>query len=137
MLAQLHTTPEAMVEDLTRQCKAEKEALRQHQMEIEGFWEKRKNAFSEIYAWLQEHNSYFSIRKTACKYNDVFILTGWVPSERYPCCCSESLGRIETVECTYADAKTELTHSPPVKLKKPWAAPGSSNSFVDLYGLPC
>lgn len=135
MLAQLHSTPEAMVEDLSRQCEAEKKALLQHQADIETFWDTEEQNFAAIYSWLREHNSYFSIRKTACKYNDVFILTGWVPSENTPA-LFERLNAIETVECTYADAKTELTHSPPVKLKNRGPLK-FFEFFVDLYGLPC
>ncbi len=135
ILAQLHRTPEEMVEDLKRQCEAEKAVLLQCQKDVETFWTAEEAAFRNVYAWLREHHSYFTIRKSACKYNDTFILTGWVPAENTPA-LFQALNAIDTVECTYADAKTELPHSPPVKLKNRGPAK-FFEFFVDLYGLPC
>ena len=35
----------------------------------------------QVYSRLEELNTYFGIRKYASKYNESFILTGWIPEE--------------------------------------------------------
>ena len=63
-----------------------------------------------------------------------FILTGWIPAE-----CeksfSTSLDAIDSVEYSFADAKDELAHSPPIRLKNRFLF-RPFEFFVDMYGLP-
>lgn len=101
---------------------------------MEALWKKEKRTFLSVYAWLNEQSVYFSIRRYAARYNDNFILNGWIPADREKQFAQE-LDKLESVKYTFDGAEQELAHSPPVKLRnkgifRPF------EYFVDMYGLP-
>jgi V/A-type H+-transporting ATPase subunit I len=117
-LAELTGSPETAVETLRGKLSAEKE----------------KSSCQKVYSWLTEQFVYFGIRRYAARYNDNFILTGWIPADKENY-FKKAMDKIESIECTFEGAQEELIHSPPVKLKnkglfRPF------EFFVDLYGLP-
>jgi len=133
-LAELTGSPETEVEALRKKLNAETDRLKGLDSKFEALWKKEKSACQKVYSWLTEQFVYFGIRRYAARYNDNFILTGWIPADKENY-FKKALNKVESIECTFEGAQEELTHSPPVKLKnkrlfKPF------EFFVDLYGLP-
>ncbi len=127
-------SPEAAVATLRQQREEEIKSIKSTDEKISTLWEKEKDTALKVYSRLVEKAAYFGIRRYAARYNDNFILTGWIPAD-----CekkfSQSLDILESVEYTFDGAEDELIHSPPVKLKnkKPFKP---FEFFVDMYGLP-
>ena len=127
-------SPEAAVTTLRQQREEEIKSIKSTDEKISAFWEKEKDTALKVYSRLVEKAAYFGIRRYAARYNDNFILTGWIPADSEKT-FSQSLDALESVEYTFDGAEDELLHSPPVKLKnkKPFKP---FEFFVDMYGLP-
>jgi V/A-type H+-transporting ATPase subunit I len=133
-LAELTGSPETAVELLRQKLKFESERIKDIDSKFDALWKKEKSTCQKVYSWLTEQYVYFSIRRYAARYNDNFILTGWIPADQESQ-FTKMLNKIESVEYSFEGAQELLSHSPPVKLKnkspfKPF------EFFVDLYGLP-
>lgn len=101
---------------------------------IELFWEQQKGQCLRVYSKLKELEAFCEIRKFAARYNESFILVGWIPAEKEREFCGK-LSEINGVEYSTETGQNILGHSPPVKLKnkkifRPF------EFFVDTYGLP-
>ena len=133
-LAELKDTPEQAVADLRSAREVQLERIQRIDSQLSSLWEQEKDHCLKLYSWLREHSVYFGIRHFAARYNDNFILTGWIPAEDEALFRAE-LDKIPSVELYFEDASEELAHSPPVKLKnhKPFKP---FEFFVDMYGLP-
>ena len=133
-LSELHSTPEHMVEDLQEKKKQAQEKIKSVDNRIEELWKKERKELQRVYSFLNRQSVYFSIRRYAARYNDNFILTGWIPAKREKSFCA-ALDNLEGVDYTLENAENELEHSPPVQLenKKPVRA---FEFFVNMFGLP-
>ena len=133
-LSELHSTPEHMVEDLQEKKKQAQEKIKSVDNRIEELWKKERKELQRVYSFLNRQSVYFSIRRYAARYNDNFILTGWIPAKREKSFCA-ALDKLEGVDYTLENAENELEHSPPVQLenKKPVRA---FEFFVNMFGLP-
>lgn len=133
-LSELHSTPEHMVEDLQEKKKQAQEKIKSVDDRIEELWKKERKELQRVYSFLNRQSVYFSIRRYAARYNDNFILTGWIPAKREKSFCA-ALDKLEGVDYTLENAENELEHSPPVQLenKKPVRA---FEFFVNMFGLP-
>ncbi|MDR1002817.1 MAG: ATPase [Oscillospiraceae bacterium] len=106
-------------------------------------WEKEKGddlqyivRISEYLAYVSEKKAKFDLRRNAVKYSktSVFVLLGWLPEEE----CGELFARLDKIDglyCTLEVPESDMSESPPVKLKnrklfKPF------EFFVEMYGLP-
>lgn len=133
-LAELSDSPEISVENLRDKRDEEIRRIELLDEKFDELWESKKLECQEMYSWLTEQSVYFSIRRYAARYNDNFILTGWVPAEKESFFRNE-LNKIESIEYAFDGGQDELIHSPPIKLKnKKVFSP--FEFFVDLYGLP-
>ena len=88
----------------------------------------------QVYSQLRQKNYYFGIRKYAARYNDTFILTGWIPTQSEKS-FRTSLDRIDGIEYSFERPDQDSHHVPPVtlhnfRLFRPF------EFFVDMYGLP-
>ena len=97
-------------------------------------WEREAPMCMQVYARLRQKNYYFSIRKYAARYNDKFILTGWIPRQEEKG-FRAALDRIDGIEYSFERPDQDSHHVPPVTLRnfrlfKPF------EFFVDMYGLP-
>ncbi len=133
-LTELKGSPELAVETLRDKRDVEINRIKRADDKFWELWKKEKPMCQKVYSWLTEQYVYFGIRRYAARYNDNFILTGWIPAENENYFKS-ALDKLESVEYTFEGAEDELLHSPPVKLKnkrvfKPF------EFFVDMYGLP-
>lgn len=131
---ELKGTPESGVEELRNLRDKEIARIQRVDRQIDALWKQEEEECQKVFSFLTEKSVYFGIRRYAARYNDNFILTGWVPAEREPD-LRRALGQLESVEYTFENAEEEMSHSPPVALKnkkifKPF------EFFVDMYGLP-
>ncbi len=133
-LTDITGSPEDAVNSLREKRDTEIERIQHVDERIEELWKNSKAVCQNVYSWLTEQSVYFGIRHYAARYNDNFILTGWIPAEKQAYFRSE-LDQIESIEYTFEGANEEKTHSPPVKLEniKPFRP---FEYFVDMYGLP-
>lgn len=126
-------TPEEIVHQLREQKqKADKDyALVDKQ--IDDFWQSEKQKCMQVYSKLLQLNYYFSARRFAARYNNKFVLAGWITAcdEKQFCLSLDTVGDIE-YSLEEADDKR---HTPPVKLRNP-ALFKPFEFFVDMYGLP-
>nr|WP_319488318.1 V-type ATPase 116kDa subunit family protein [uncultured Caproiciproducens sp.] len=133
-LIELTGSPELGVETLRSKRDVEINRIKRVDDRFEALWKKEKPMCQQVYSWLTEQAVYFGIRHYAARYNDNFILTGWIPADKEEYFKKE-LDKVESLNYTFEGAEDELLHSPPVKLKnkkifKPF------EFFVDMYGLP-
>lgn len=133
-LAELRGTPEGGVEELRTLRDQEIEKIQRVDAKIDALWKKEQTACAQIYSYLTEQSVFFGIRRYAARYNDNFILTGWIPASSEKAFQKE-LDRLDSVEYTFEGAEEELSHSPPVALKNK-AVFRPFEFFVDMYGLP-
>ena len=101
---------------------------------IEGFWNSQKSQCMKFYTKLKQLSSYFEIKSYAAKYNNAFILVGWVPQENLED-FKQKISGVENVEYSTEKGEEILNHQPPVKLKnkkifRPF------EFLVDTYGTP-
>ena len=50
--------------------------------QIDALWKQEEEECQKVFSFLTEKSVYFGIRRYAARYNDNFILTGWVPADR-------------------------------------------------------
>ncbi|QEY34255.1 ATPase [Caproiciproducens galactitolivorans] len=134
-LTELTGSPESELASLQAQRDAAVKQLKDTEKRFEKLWKKELPMCQKIYSWLTERSVYFDIRRYAARYNDSFILTGWIPADKEEDFQKE-LDKVESLAYTFDGGEDELIHSPPVKLQnksifRPF------EFFVDLYGLPC
>ena len=101
---------------------------------IEGFWNSQKTQCMKFYTKLKQLSSYFEIKSYAAKYNNEFILVGWVPQENLEE-FKKKISAVEGIEYSTEKGEDILNHQPPVKLKnkkifRPF------EFLVDTYGTP-
>ena len=122
------------MEDLQEKKKQAQEKIKSVDNRIDELWKKERKELQRVYSFLNRQSVYFSIRRYAARYNDNFILTGWIPAKREKSFCA-ALDKLEGVDYTLENAENELEHSPPVQLenKKPVRA---FEFFVNMFGLP-
>ncbi len=102
--------------------------------QLTSFWNSQKSQCMKFYSKLKVLSSYFETKSYAAKYNNNFILVGWVPTQDLNSFIKK-VKKVEGLQCSTEDGKNVLKHSPPVKLKnnklfKPF------EFFVDTYGMP-
>lgn len=98
------------------------------------FMKSHKDEILKVYSKLCELNAFHSIKSYAYKYHHNFILAGWITAE----CEKElikALESIESVETSVSDAKDEIKHQPPVKLKNNFFAK-PFEFYTNMYGTP-
>lgn len=130
----IHDTPVNYVtqqNELKEQIEKEIETL---EKEIDAYAKEHTDEILRIFTALCKQHAYLSIKNHACKYRKSFILVGWIPAE-YEGQINQLLSSIESVEVTFTDAKDELKHSPPVKLKNRFFF-RPFEYYTEMYGLP-
>ena len=129
-----HGTPEEIVAHLEEERREAQTGLEKAQKEMATLWEKEAPVCMQVYSQLRQKNYYFGIRKYAARYNDKFILTGWIPKHGEKS-FRTSLDRIDGIEYSFERPDQDSHHVPPVtlhnfRLFRPF------EFFVDMYGLP-
>lgn len=126
--------PDEIVAYLKEDKRQTEEQLAVLDKQIADIWLEERSDCLRVYSQLKQLNYYFSARRFAARYNDKFILTGWIPS-REEKKFRLALDAVEGIEYTIEKAGNDIHHTPPVKLRN--AGPFKPfEFFVDMYGLP-
>lgn len=102
--------------------------------EIKALAKSEKENILKVYSTLCKRHAYLSIKNHACSYRESFILVGWIPKD-YEGKLKKDLLKIENVEVAFTDAKDEIKHSPPIKLKNHFFAK-PYEYYTEMYGMP-
>lgn len=129
-----NNTPENYILELSNSIKENQILLDLANNKIESFWKIQYEQCIRFYSKVSELNTYFGIKKYVFKYNNSFILLGWIPEDKEEE-FTEKLDSLNGIEYSIEDAKEGLKFSPPVKMNnkkifRPF------EFFVDMYGLP-
>ncbi len=108
--------------------------IKEIDQKLANFWNSQKDQCMKFYTKVKQFSDYFEIKSYVAKYNDTFILVGWVPSENLEE-FTKRISKIKSVEYSTEEGKNVLEHRPPVKLKnnkifRPF------EFLVDTYGTP-
>lgn len=127
-------TPEEIAEHLNQEMAQADKEFQKLDEKIKAVWDNEKADCLRIYSQLRLLSYYFSARRYAAKYNDKFIITGWIPAkEEKP--FRIALDAIDGIDYNIERAGNDTHHTPPVKLKNPGLFK-PFEFFVDIYGLP-
>lgn len=127
-------TPEEIIAKLKAQREETAGRLDALHKEIAAWWEEEQTLCRQVHARLAQLATLFSVRRYAARYNDKFILAGWIPAreeKRF----REALDKIDGIEFSIERADADSHHTPPVTLR-------NARTFrpfeylVDMYGLP-
>lgn len=133
-ISDIHGTPDDYVKqqkELNAQLSAK---VKETEKEIAAYSDKHKDEILKVFTAICKQHAFLSIKNHACKYRRSFVLVGWIPAE-YEGQIEETLKSINSVEVTFTDAKDEMKHSPPVKLKNKFFF-RPFEYYTEMYGLP-
>lgn len=102
--------------------------------EIRKYAKDHEDEILRVFTALCTHHAYLSIKNHAYKYRKSFIIVGWIPAE-YEGAVRKLLAEIDSVEATFTNAKDEIKHAPPVKLKNKFFF-RPFEYYTEMYGLP-
>lgn len=127
-------TPEIKMESIKSNISQANADLEIINRKIQNYWKTQKGQCMRFYTKLEEMNTYFGIKRYVSRYNDSFILVGWVPEDKEEIFLRQ-LSEVYGIEYSIEKVDNEEKHSPPVKLKNNrFSRP--FESFVEMYGLP-
>ena len=127
-------TPEEIVERLRAEKAEVDKEFKELDRQIKEIWDEERDECLRVYSKLRLLNYYYSARRYAAKYNDKFILAGWIPA-RDEKKFRLALDAVDSIEYTIESPDNDTHHSPPVKLRNPWLFK-PFEFFVDMFGLP-
>lgn len=127
-------TPDEAIVEIKKKIDSLENRLNELDKEISSIWETESYKCSKLYNYLKQHRNAFDLRRYAARYNDSFILAGWLPVT-HESEFKAKLDKIDGIEYKIDDASNEPLHAPPVKLKN-FKAFKPFEYFVDMYGLP-
>lgn len=127
-------TPEETIETLRQQHSEATSIVKDMDDKLSAFWKQESEKCQLIFNHLREKSIYFGIRHYGARYHESFVLTGWIPEkneEKF----RETLEPLKSVEYSFESADSQLSHSPPIKLKNPKLF-RPFEFFVEMFGLP-
>ena len=127
-------TPDEIVENLKKDLQKVAEDTEKARKNLADYWQSEASRCIQVYSQLKELDYYFNVRRYAARYNDKFILAGWLPS-REEKALRAALDKVDGIEFSFELPGSDTHHVPPVKLRncrlfRPF------EFFVDMYGLP-
>ncbi len=133
-ISDIHSTPDDYVKQ-QKELKAQlSDKVKETEKDISAYSDKHKEEILKVFTAICKQHAFLSIKNHACKYRRSFVLVGWIPAE-YEGQIEEALKAINSVEVTFTDAKDEMKHSPPVKLKNKFFF-RPFEYYTEMYGLP-
>lgn len=133
-ISDIHGTPDDYVKQ-QKELKAQlSDKVKETEKDITAYSDKHKEEILKVFTAICKQHAFLSIKNHACKYRRSFVLVGWIPAE-YEGQIEEALKAINSVEVTFTDAKDEMKHSPPVKLKNKFFF-RPFEYYTEMYGLP-
>ena len=130
----LNGTPEEYCEEQKKLLPQLEDELEQLSQELEEYIDSNRDEIDLYHSYFTDIERKQLVLSKAVTYNKSFVIVGWVTEEKADELCKK-LQSIESVECTLTNGKSELKHSPPVKLKNNVFAKGFEY-YTEMYGLP-
>lgn len=130
----IETTPENQIIVLQDKIEKLKNKINQTENDIIDYWNRNKEFADSVFSQLKKLYTYCDVQKYAARYNNSFILMGWIPkSEKSK--FEKGLEQIGDTECAFDNPDSIQNHTPPTILKnKKFFKP--FEYFVDMYGMP-
>ncbi len=134
-LKELQGSPEAIVADIRAKRDAQIAVVKEIETSMDALWRKEATKMQKVFSLLTEKNVYFnSICRNAAKYDDKFVIVGWIPAKAESTLKSE-LSKLNLMEVSFKGGAEAKKHNPPTKIKnagifRPF------EFFVDMYGMP-
>lgn len=128
-------TPEQTVQELRKLCDEQNSIIKSAEADISAIWSREQAQIQKVYTLLTEKNVYFSaICRNAARYDDNFVITGWIPKE-YESQLKSALAPFDLMELSFKMGDEVQKHNPPTAIKN--RGPFKFfEFFVDLYGMP-
>lgn len=133
-ISDIHGTPDDYVKQQKELKSQLSDKVKETEKDISAYSDKHKEEILKVFTAICKQHAFLSIKNHACKYRRSFVLVGWIPAE-YEGQIEEALKAINSVEVTFTDAKDEMKHSPPVKLKNKFFF-RPFEYYTEMYGLP-
>lgn len=131
---ELNGTPEQYYEQQQSLLPKLKAELEETKKEFDKYIDENRDDLDFYYSYFTETQKKYDIMAKAVTYNNSFVIVGWVTAESAKKVVEE-LTEIDSVECNLSDGRSELMHSPPVKLKNNALTRGFE-FYTEMYGLP-
>ena len=127
-------TPAQALKELTEKCESLKKEYKSLTGEIIEFVNSEHDRCLKLYTSLRLRYNSFEIRRYCAKYNNYFMLIGWIPLKE-KAKFSKLMDKVDGVEYSYDDPNKNKRVKPPTKLRnlkifRPF------EYFVSMYGLP-
>lgn len=127
--------PEDTVADLRQKRDAESQIIAQAEASTEALWNAERAKLQQVYTLLAEKNVYYNaICRSAARYEDNFVLIGWIPKDA-EANLKKELSQFKLIELSFKSGKEVAKHNPPVKLHNIPIFRGFE-FFTKMYGVP-
>lgn len=133
-LGEFKGLPEDFYKEQQKRLAELEKNLEASNLKIEEFKRFNRTTLNKIYTHLEQENLYCTIKLKAMRYNQSFIITGWVPNDKADM-LQKQLEALESVEVTTDEGKNMLKSQPPVKLKNCFFS-RPFEYYTEMYGLP-
>lgn len=133
-LRELTDTPGEMTKHLQDEIARDKAELAKCNEYAQELWQKEQVGCEQLFSWLTEQKAFQMLKGYVMRYNNSFILTGWVPA-RHEKDLTSKLDEIYGIEYSFLGGKQQREHSPPVMLKNGFFSK-PFEFFTTMYGLP-
>lgn len=130
----LNGTPEQYSKEQKELLPKLRQELENTKAELEKFKASKQSDMNFYHSYFTELQRKYDVMAKAVTYNKSFVIVGWVTADKAKA-ITEELTKIDSVECTLTSGKSELMHSPPVKLKNNFFTKGFE-FYTEMYGLP-
>lgn len=127
-------TPASIVKKIQSEKQNAEQTLKDMDKEVESFWQKEHTECLLVYSKLKQFHYYFSARQLAARYNDKFLLAGWIPAKEEKK-FRITLDALDGIEYSVENDGGDTHHTPPIKLHNPGLF-SPYEFYVGLYGLP-
>ena len=130
----LNGTPEQYYEQQQKRLPELRQELENIKAELDKYITSHQDKINLFHSLFNENQKKYDVISKAVTYNKSFVIVGWVTEDKAKSIVKK-LSKIDSVECTLTNGKSELKHSPPVKLKNNFFTKGFE-FYTEMYGLP-
>lgn len=127
-------TPHEAIAYLKGQVEEYEKQIKEREKRGEDYFANHHTECMQTYSFIKLAFDSFEIRRYACRYNDSFMLVGWIPASE-EAGFKKQLDQIDGVECEIAKPKSSSRFKPPTRLKNP-AVFRPFEFYVKMYGTP-
>ena len=131
---ELNGTPEQFCEEQKKRLPQLESELEHTEHELADYIRDNKGELDFYHSLFTDIERKQTVMSKAVTYNRSFVIVGWVTADKAGELCKK-LEKIDSVECTLTNGKSEMKHSPPVKLKNNFFTKGFEY-YTKMYGLP-